>query len=73
VTLEATLAAATFPTKFEELIFERPDALPINSPPIRVVIFAVVMTLMFDVSKLETAPFAALRNPVFEVDRKSVV
>ena len=28
VTLEATLAAATFPTKFEELRLLRPDALP---------------------------------------------
>jgi len=28
VTLEATLAAATFPTKFEELRFERADPLP---------------------------------------------
>jgi hypothetical protein len=28
VTLEATLDAATLPTRFEELIFERPDALP---------------------------------------------
>jgi hypothetical protein len=67
VTLEATLAAATFPTKFEEFKFERPDALPINNPPNRVVILAVVITLRFDVSKLETAPFAALRKPVFEV------
>jgi hypothetical protein len=30
-------------------------------------ILATAMTLMFEVSKLETAPFAALRNPVFEV------
>ena len=67
MTLEATLAAATFPTKFEEFRFERPDALPINNPPNRVVILAVVITLRFDVSKLETAPFAALRKPVFEV------
>jgi hypothetical protein len=28
---------------------------------------ATVMTLIFDVSKFETAPFAALRNPVFDV------
>ena len=28
VTLEATLAASTFPTKFEELRFERPEPLP---------------------------------------------
>ena len=73
MTLEATLAAATFPTKFEELMFERPEAFPMYSPPftkpvtVRFTMFAVVMTLRFDVSKLETAPFAALRNPVFEV------
>ena len=28
VTLEATLAASTFPTKFEELRFERPEPFP---------------------------------------------
>jgi hypothetical protein len=33
----------------------------------RLAMLAVVMTLMFDVSKLETAPLAALRIPVFEV------
>ena len=30
MTLEATLAAATFPTKFEELRFERPEAFPVK-------------------------------------------
>jgi hypothetical protein len=29
VTTPATLAAATFPTRFEELRFERPEALPV--------------------------------------------
>ena len=33
VTLEATLAAATFPTKFEELMLDKPDAFPVKRPP----------------------------------------
>ena len=73
VTLEATLAAATFPTRLDEFRFERPEAFPIIRPPfkipvtVRATMFAVVMTLMFEQSKLDTAPFAALRNPVFDV------
>ena len=73
VTLEATLAAETLPTRFEEFRFERPEAFPTRRPPlkipvtVRATMFAVVMTLMFEQSKLETAPFAALRKPVFEV------
>ena len=33
VTLEATLEAATFPTKFEELMLDKPDAFPVKRPP----------------------------------------
>ena len=72
-TTRATLAFATFPTKLEEFRFERPEAFPICRPPfkmpvtVRAAMFAVVTTLMFEQSKLETAPFAALRKPVFDV------
>ena len=54
-------------------MFERPEAFPMMRPPVKIpgtvraAMFAVVTTLMFEQSKLETAPFAALRNPVFEV------
>lgn len=73
VTLEATLAAATLPTRFEEFRFESPEAFPMSRPPfkipvtVRAAMFAVVMTLMFEQSKLDTAPLAAFRKPVFDV------
>ena len=62
--------AATFPTKFEELIFESPDAFPMKRPPdktpvtISVAILVVARTLRLDASKLDTAPLAALSDPV---------
>jgi hypothetical protein len=35
-TTRATLALATLPTKFEELMFERPEALPVNKFEFRI-------------------------------------
>ena len=54
-------------------MFERPEAFPMNRLPfktpetVRAAMFAVVTTLMFEQSKLETDAFAAFRKPVFEV------
>ena len=73
VTLEATLAAATLPTRFEELRFERPEAFPIIRPPfkipvtVRVTMFAVVMTFRFEHSRLETEALDAFRKLVLDV------
>ena len=73
VTLAATLADATLPTRLEEFRFEIPEPFPVIKLPsrtpvtVRAAMLAVVTTLMFEQSRLETAPLAALRNPVFEV------
>ena len=63
----AMLAAATLPTKFEELMFERPEAFPMNRLAVRAAMFAVAKTLRFEQSKLETAAFDAFRKLVFDV------
>ncbi len=64
---------ATLPTRFEELMFERPEAFPVRRPPFKIPVtvradmFAVAKTLRFEQSKLETAAFDALRKLVFDV------
>jgi hypothetical protein len=64
---------ATFPTRLDEFRFERPEAFPIIRPPfkipvtVRVTMFAVVMTLRFEHSRLETEALDAFRKLVSDV------
>jgi hypothetical protein len=46
LTTSATFALATLPTRFEELMFERPDAFPAIKRPLTVNTVAVVPTLV---------------------------
>ena len=67
VTLMAMLAAATLPTRFEELTLDNPDPFPVKRLAVTAAMFAVVTTLMFEQSKLETEAFDAFRKLVFDV------
>ena len=65
-TTRATLAAATLPTRLEELRLDNPDPFPVKRLAVKKAMLAVVTTLMFEQSRLETAAFAAFRIPTFE-------